>query len=152
MTPSASDKSPIILGSLSIVIAILLPAAIFSGQSRLQDRATCTSAILDFRKELALFYALGSDLNGNVKQGDNFSLRVATQGSRDTVYTVCLNVFDRHDQRIVEPADEPWTQSPSSISYNWSYTNVNDLYEKTAAALTNISDAPLWSPWGIAIG
>lgn len=152
MATSVSDRIALGLGVFSLFVAVALPLTIFSGQSRMQDRGVCTSAILDLRKEIALLYALGPDANGNVKQADNFSLRVAAQGSRDTVYTVCVDVSDRDDRRIIDPADDPWTQSPSSLASNWSYTNLNNIYEETAASLNDISSAPLWSPAGIPIG
>nr|WP_141215950.1 MULTISPECIES: hypothetical protein [unclassified Rhodococcus (in: high G+C Gram-positive bacteria)] len=152
MSLSLSEKVSVCLGLVGLGVGVLVPVAIFNGQSVVQSQAVCTSAILDFRKKVASYYALGADAAGVVKDDGSYGLRVEVQSSKDTIFVVCADVVDENEENVIEPDEDPWTQSPASLTDDWSYTNVDALYEQTAVALTAISEAPtyrlLWWKFG----
>ncbi len=139
----------------AIFIGVLIPYRIEYSQRELQNQGNCTSAILELRRDLANFYDLGDDGFGSVKQEPDqhlinidplaadqersrmLTIRRAAQNSRDTVYVLCREIGD--DNLSVNPANQPWVDSPLDVDELWSRKNISDILRGSAVLIDNIA-------------
>ena len=140
-----SEKISIVLGILSVAVTIFFPYRLALDQSILQHKQLCSTALLEFRKAVAPYIALGADGAGDVSDGETKPLRLALQSARDTVYVLCVDVVDNSGNRLVGSDLDYWRDSPRSLEAAWPLNNVNDLYRESSTALAEIVE--IRRPW-----
>lgn len=140
-----SEKISIMLGLLSVGVTIFFPYRLALDQSVLQHNQLCSTALLEFRKAVAPYIALGTDSTGNVRDGESKPTRLALQSARDTVYVLCVDVINNSGDRVVGSDLDYWRDSPRSLEASWQLSNVNDLYRESSTALAEIVE--IRRPW-----
>jgi hypothetical protein len=152
--------SQVVLAFVAIIFAIYIPYQIEASQRTLQNQANCTDALLSLRRDLTSFFDLGDDQMGNVLQYGNkvtgqadlkadtqeqarmLAVRRAAQNSRDTVYVLCREIGDA--ELSVDPAAEPWVESPTDVVEPWSRRNVNDILRQSSSLIDQIARVRPW--------
>jgi hypothetical protein len=152
--------SQVALAVLAIALGIYIPYQIEDSQRTLQNQANCTEALLSLRRDLTSFFDLGDDGRGGVLQRADSTMRRldlnaatqedarmlgvrrAAQNSRDTVYVLCRELGE--DELSVDPAAEPWVDSPTDVEDAWSRQNVNDLLRQSSSFIDQIARIRPW--------